>query len=232
LSDYILLPNGDTVRGDELYHWKYIKREKVNGKWRYTYEEPNSVIDSNRLFNKKYTTKDFDGNKRNVLVRGKLSRTVDQGKNELKKYVAGQKRDWKESSNVKEYLKDRLGFDEKAAYEKASAEANNASAKASLEARNYARVKQTKDEYQGIINKKKYREETETARVRAARASRRAGMYQAEAKTALAAYASTPLAKIEKAAHAGEEWYKRLRKRNKSAADPTVILKDKSVSQR
>lgn len=24
---------------DELYHWKYIKREKVNGKWKYYYDE-------------------------------------------------------------------------------------------------------------------------------------------------------------------------------------------------
>ena len=26
-----------------LMHWKYIKREKVNGKWKYTYEDDNSL---------------------------------------------------------------------------------------------------------------------------------------------------------------------------------------------
>ena len=25
----------------DLIHWKYIKREKVNGKWRYTYNKEN-----------------------------------------------------------------------------------------------------------------------------------------------------------------------------------------------
>lgn len=39
MSNYILLPNGDTVHEDELYHWKYVKREKqANGKWRYYYD--------------------------------------------------------------------------------------------------------------------------------------------------------------------------------------------------
>ena len=26
-------------KDDELYHWKYIKKTKVNGKWRYYYDE-------------------------------------------------------------------------------------------------------------------------------------------------------------------------------------------------
>lgn len=40
MSDYILLPNGDTVREDELYHWKYIRREKLpSGKYRYYYRD-------------------------------------------------------------------------------------------------------------------------------------------------------------------------------------------------
>lgn len=26
------------VHSDELYHWKYVHKEKVNGKWRYYYE--------------------------------------------------------------------------------------------------------------------------------------------------------------------------------------------------
>ena len=27
------------IKDGELYHWKYIKREKVNGKWRYYYKD-------------------------------------------------------------------------------------------------------------------------------------------------------------------------------------------------
>lgn len=33
-----------TVSDDELYHWKYIKREKVNGKWRYYYHEDDKTL--------------------------------------------------------------------------------------------------------------------------------------------------------------------------------------------
>lgn len=31
--------NGVLLSEDELMHWKYIKREKVNGKWRYYYDQ-------------------------------------------------------------------------------------------------------------------------------------------------------------------------------------------------
>jgi len=39
LSKYII-KNGQVheLSDDELMHWKYIKREKVNGKWRYYYD--------------------------------------------------------------------------------------------------------------------------------------------------------------------------------------------------
>lgn len=34
------MPNNYLLTSDgELYHWKYIKREKVNGKWRYYYTD-------------------------------------------------------------------------------------------------------------------------------------------------------------------------------------------------
>ena len=33
-----------SVSDDELYHWKYIKREKVNGKWRYYYHEDDKKL--------------------------------------------------------------------------------------------------------------------------------------------------------------------------------------------
>lgn len=38
MSDYIIT-NGELHSTDELMHWKYIKRERVNGKWRYYYDE-------------------------------------------------------------------------------------------------------------------------------------------------------------------------------------------------
>lgn len=40
-NNYLITREGNfvTVSDDELYHWKYIKREKVNGKWRYYYKD-------------------------------------------------------------------------------------------------------------------------------------------------------------------------------------------------
>lgn len=40
-NNHVLTQEGKwvTVSDDELYHWKYIKREKVNGKWRYYYKD-------------------------------------------------------------------------------------------------------------------------------------------------------------------------------------------------
>lgn len=40
VSDYIITPNGMVpVSDDVLMHWKYIKRVKKNGKWKYYYDE-------------------------------------------------------------------------------------------------------------------------------------------------------------------------------------------------
>ena len=40
MSDYIITNNGIVpVSDDVLMHWKYIKRVKKNGKWRYYYDE-------------------------------------------------------------------------------------------------------------------------------------------------------------------------------------------------
>lgn len=38
-NNYFLTQDGKliTISDDELYHWKYIKRERVNGKWQYFY---------------------------------------------------------------------------------------------------------------------------------------------------------------------------------------------------
>lgn len=41
MSNYIIAPDGKLYHADDDYlqHWKYIKREKVNGKWRYYYHD-------------------------------------------------------------------------------------------------------------------------------------------------------------------------------------------------
>ena len=41
MSEYFISPDGKLYHsnGDYLQHWKYIKREKVNGKWRYYYHD-------------------------------------------------------------------------------------------------------------------------------------------------------------------------------------------------
>lgn len=47
-NTYILTSDG------ELYHWKYIKRERVNGKWRYTYpssSKRNSIGSAKKSYN-------------------------------------------------------------------------------------------------------------------------------------------------------------------------------------
>lgn len=172
---------------NELYHWKYIKREKVGGKWVYTYDKPagsnvkkdtTTVTDTNKLLSSKTTVTTSSGT-HTTHNRGRIERAVDTGKSKIQSYVDGAKRDWKESSDratkkavekaksqgakledtdektshmrtittsgsiagigykstdktylrgtrekyvdtAKEYVKDRLGFDEKAAYDKVS----------------------------------------------------------------------------------------------------------------
>lgn len=40
--EYYAVRRSDT--SDELTHWKYIKREKVNGKWKYIYDDSSSEV--------------------------------------------------------------------------------------------------------------------------------------------------------------------------------------------
>ena len=35
---FFLWKYNQTTTSDELYHWKYVKKKKVNGKWRYYYD--------------------------------------------------------------------------------------------------------------------------------------------------------------------------------------------------
>lgn len=125
---------------NELYHWKYIKREKKGGKWVYTYDnsaaqerkqawnaaEKNATTkaakeatkynggvvfgaggvkkikstftDTDKLLSRK-TTIDTSNTRTEEYQRGKIERNVD---------------------TAKEYVKERLGFNAKEDYEKAS----------------------------------------------------------------------------------------------------------------
>lgn len=55
---------------DALEHWKYIKREKVGGKWRYWYESPSGKVIGNK-----------------PTASEKVKKDVDHVKNEVKTYV-------------------------------------------------------------------------------------------------------------------------------------------------
>lgn len=55
---------------DALEHWKYIKRERVGGKWRYWYESPSGKVIGNK-----------------PTASEKVKKDVDHVKNEVKTYV-------------------------------------------------------------------------------------------------------------------------------------------------
>lgn len=55
---------------DALEHWKYIKRERVGGKWRYWYESPSGKVIGNK-----------------PTASEKVKKDVDYVKNEVKTYV-------------------------------------------------------------------------------------------------------------------------------------------------
>ena len=72
MSKYII-KNGSfrEIGDDELMHWKYIKREKVNGKWRYWYDYKSLKNDVKSALNKLTT---------------KTNKFVSSGKKTLQKY--------------------------------------------------------------------------------------------------------------------------------------------------
>jgi len=79
------------MRNDELMHWKYIKREKVNGKWKYTYtddklnraketfaktsKEHDSAADASKKAKSAYESAREKADAKNVVARGR--RLVD-----------------------------------------------------------------------------------------------------------------------------------------------------------
>lgn len=99
-NDYIIISDG------ELYHWKYIKREKVNGKWKYYYDLPSAKKDvTNTLSNmwskiRKVAKKRAEYTKKNVrktassgakkvsAIKSKVDSIVTQAKKKVHKYIA------------------------------------------------------------------------------------------------------------------------------------------------
>ena len=68
-NNYLLTREGNfiTVSDDELYHWKYIKREKVNGKWRYYYHD-DDVGEAKEAYEKAKATSDSAAKARDALI--------------------------------------------------------------------------------------------------------------------------------------------------------------------
>lgn len=99
-NTYILTSDG------ELYHWKYIKREKINGKWRYYYDLPgakNSVKSAvSNVWNKirSATKKQYKSTKSKIdkvissaakkikTVADKVENAVTRAKKRVYKYIA------------------------------------------------------------------------------------------------------------------------------------------------
>lgn len=79
---------------NELYHWKYIRKEKVNGKWKYYYDDGTPKVNN-------YFYKDADGVMRN--------HSAPEPKETLKEKL-------KRGGGI---IADKLGADEKKAYKTA-----------------------------------------------------------------------------------------------------------------
>ena len=83
MSKYVIIHGQfHEVSDDELMHWKYIKREKVNGKWVYTYDKP----ETKKLQN----TKKSDW-------KTKVSNFLNSTKQKSEQNRAERKQDWAES---------------------------------------------------------------------------------------------------------------------------------------
>ena len=258
MSNYIIFPNGNTVREDELYHWKYIKREKINGKWVYTYDDDPAdtkvtVKDTNKLLSSKTTVELGNTTKRVTYNRGKIERAIDNAKAKLgvKDYLDNREKDWYESANratkkaeeeaekkgqhlnntnnllssnrtlkinsvvvssthnrgkidqyidtAKEYIKDRLGFDEKEKYEDAAKKTKDT-----------ANVKRYLNSDSNIKDNSRDRKNTSALDDAIARQKSEHEKAKAEESAAYEAFSNTTLGKIEKARQAGEDWFEKL----------------------
>ena len=139
------------IPDDVLMHWKYIKREKVNGKWRYIYDV-NAGKTQSLGINKSSNASKVNGavNKKasSVSQTGKMTSPIDKAKRWLEnlkngksgnkvsavnKGISGNKTTTSKSKNVVtkaiDKIGDAIGFDDKKAYEKSLADVSRARAK-------------------------------------------------------------------------------------------------------
>lgn len=94
------------IKDDELMHWKYIKREKVNGKWRYWYDADSLKKDVKSLVNNvtKKTRKIVNSGKKSVgkyrtkSLSSTIKSTVSKIADNTKKLVSSIKK------NVHKYI--------------------------------------------------------------------------------------------------------------------------------
>lgn len=91
-----LYHSDDILSEDELMHWKYIKREKVNGKWRYWYDYKSLKKDVKSSLNKltTRTTKLVSSGKKtlNKRVGTTIKSTVTKISNDVKSIIKNVKR--------------------------------------------------------------------------------------------------------------------------------------------
>ena len=136
----------------ELYHWKYIKREKKNGKWVYTYDNGSDAkknyqqakknLDSRNAQEKSALQRNLPGaGVKNAAfnnwthyrysdkgVRDKLEKRYEEAKSEYSKSPIGKKEQRAENAKrnvekIKNWAKDVAGYDEKHAMNVANTKA-------------------------------------------------------------------------------------------------------------
>lgn len=104
----------ETVNSDELYHWKYIKKKKVNGKWRYYYDIKDALGYTKRdkldkAINE-YTKADKEASeleKKDRKKYGKNSLTVSNDTAESRLYAIDKAREVRKAQD--EYKKTPIG---------------------------------------------------------------------------------------------------------------------------
>lgn len=216
-----------TSPGDTLQHGvghKYIKRARVNGRWKYWYEEPAKASNNNKKGTTAYETTKYGTYKKDTTFGDPDSRygkyeSVDGNKKSTLEVKKGDK--WSSSTTTvrssnytttvkeigklerstnyaKNWLKDKLGLDEKAAVQNAQLDYNKADLQAFGAKLNFESAK----EYAGKVSGSRAAEANQRIADRGVKyrdASEAAKKAESELKTAQEAYAKTPLGKLENA---------------------------------
>lgn len=132
MSDYIITPNGMVpVSDDVLMHWKYIKRVKKNGKWRYYYDEESLKRDIKDKLG-------YDERERLQKANKQYEKAVNNAK----------KADTKTSDQLNKFMNNPMPVRQRVAMRKAYDDALKESEKATKKAEKaYEKVEKLKDEY-------------------------------------------------------------------------------------